>query len=111
MLATLANLFAPLLAQATKPAPKSTTMDIMFWLMWLVVGAGALIVLGVIARKIIKGPPDERNTGIAFSISDLRRMHREGQLSDEEFERAKGAIIANSSFVMGGDQADEEESK
>jgi len=108
MLATLRTIFVPLLAQATKPARSSTQMDIMMTLVWIVLGAAALIVLGVVARKILKGPPDEPNTGITFSISDLRRMHREGQLSDEEFERAKAAIIANSSFAMGGGEDDKE---
>jgi hypothetical protein len=29
-----------------------------------------------------------------FTLSDLRRMHRAGQLTDEEFERAKEKIVA-----------------
>lgn len=29
-----------------------------------------------------------------FTLADLRRLHREGQLSDEEFERAQAQIIS-----------------
>jgi hypothetical protein len=36
--------------------------------------------------------PDETEEG--FTLSDLRRLHREGSLSDEEFERAHAQIIS-----------------
>lgn len=36
--------------------------------------------------------PDDIDEG--FTLADLRRLHREGQLSDEEFERAQEQIIA-----------------
>jgi hypothetical protein len=36
--------------------------------------------------------PDDSDEG--FTLADLRRLHREGQLSDEEFERAQEQIIA-----------------
>lgn len=29
-----------------------------------------------------------------FSLEDLRRLHREGQLSDEEFQKARDAMIS-----------------
>jgi hypothetical protein len=55
---------------------------------------GALLALGVIAvigwvaitriRAWMKAP-DETEEG--FTLSDLRRLHREGSLSDEEFEQ------------------------
>ncbi len=31
----------------------------------------------------------------SFSLQDLRQLHREGQLSDEEFERAKAQMVAH----------------
>lgn len=39
-----------------------------------------------------------RETGVGspadFTLSDLRRMRSEGQITEEEFERAKGRIVA-----------------
>ncbi len=62
---------------------------------------GALLALAVIAvvgwvaitriRAWMKAP-DETEEG--FTLSDLRRLHREGSLSDEEFERAHAQIIS-----------------
>jgi hypothetical protein len=37
----------------------------------------------------------EESSPAGFSLEDLRRMHREGEMSDEEFERAKTAMLAS----------------
>ena len=37
---------------------------------------------------------DEPAVGIGFTLSDLRQLHREGKMTDEEFERAKAKIVA-----------------
>src|SRR5687768_18438174 len=34
-------------------------------------------------------------SGIGFTLSDLRQLHKQGQMTDEEFERAKGKIIGS----------------
>jgi hypothetical protein len=62
---------------------------------------GALLALAVIAvigwvaisriRAWMKAP-DATEEG--FTLADLRRLHREGSLSDEEFERAHAQIIS-----------------
>ena len=106
MLTPLCDIIAPLLAQATQK-PKSSEWDIVVTLGWLVVGAAAIVVIGLVARKIVKGKREEPNMGINFSMSDLRRMHREGQLSDSEFERMKSTIIANSNFAMNDSTEDD----
>jgi hypothetical protein len=31
--------------------------------------------------------------GIGFTLSDLRQLHKQGQMTDEEFERAKAKIV------------------
>ena len=36
--------------------------------------------------------PDE-SSGAGFTLSDLRRLHKSGQMSDEEFERAKSKVV------------------
>jgi hypothetical protein len=44
-------------------------------------------------RKRLKDnePP---HAEVGFTLSDLRQLHRTGKLSTEEFERAKGKIVA-----------------
>jgi hypothetical protein len=51
---------------------------------------GFFVVMKVKARM---REPDQP-VSVGFSLSDLRQMHQQGQLSDEEFERAKGKLLA-----------------
>jgi hypothetical protein len=32
--------------------------------------------------------------GIGFTLSDLRQLHREGKMTDEEYERARGKMVS-----------------
>ena len=56
---------------------------------------GAFIVLVVamrmFRRSIVKREMDSHTD---FSIADLHRLHQEGNLSAEEFERAKATVLA-----------------
>src|SRR5438132_1508928 len=52
---------------------------------------GGIILVVWIRRKL---SPDENFHGEGFSIGDLRRLHKEGKLSDEEYERAKQLVVA-----------------
>ena len=61
------------------------------WLLMLLVvvlvgGAGVYL-----ARRMLQGGHSATDEG--FTLQELRRMHGAGQLSDEEFERAKAQII------------------
>lgn len=59
-------------------------------LMLFVVAAGVALMM---VRKQILGAAAEDDTP-PLMISDLRQFHKEGKLSDEEFELAKGALVA-----------------
>jgi Short C-terminal domain len=55
---------------------------------------GVLIVAMVIVswvRKRLKEPDEPASAG--FTLSDLRQLHKSGQMSDEEFERAKAKVV------------------
>ncbi len=39
-----------------------------------------------------------------FSLSDLRELHQAGQLSDEEFERARGKMVAAAQAALARDE-------
>jgi len=53
-----------------------------------------LVIIGGIiimrARKMVKGSPKSE---MPFTLSQLRKLHKRGKLSDEEFERAKASMI------------------
>jgi hypothetical protein len=57
----------------------------------LVVAAVLITVLAVYRRRM-KADTDDAPI---FTLSDLRRMRDEGQLSDEEFERARSKLVTN----------------
>jgi hypothetical protein len=45
-------------------------------------------------KRRMKAEDDTPVTPSGFTLSDLRQMHRSGQLSDEEFARAKEKVVA-----------------
>ncbi len=54
-----------------------------------------LFALAWIARKLMldwTGDGEESNTP-GFTLADLRRLHEDGQLTDQEFERAKLQLV------------------
>src|SRR3974390_1188172 len=61
-----------------------------FLLVFVVAGAYAVVWL----RKRYWGPDDTAVMGIGFTIGDLRQLHKSGQLSDEEYQKAKEKILA-----------------
>lgn len=68
-----------------------SAMSVVTWSLILV----AFIVAGWVTvwqvrRRLTK--PDE-TAGTGFTLSDLRRLHKTGQMSDEEFERAKAQVV------------------
>jgi hypothetical protein len=77
----------------TPLAQDSSSGDVLFWSLLLIVLVIALFIAVAFLRK--KMSPDEDFHGAGFNLSDLRQMHKKGQMSDEEFERAKGALLAS----------------
>ena len=65
--------------------------SVFFWSLALI----ALVLVGFFAvvklRQWLKS--DDEPVGTGFSLSDLRQLHRQGMMTDEEFERAKGQIL------------------
>ena len=64
----------------------------------LVVPLGILVVVLVLAmvivtwvKKRLKDSDEPVSSG--FTLSDLRQLHKSGQMSDEEFERAKAKVV------------------
>jgi Short C-terminal domain len=70
------------------------TAHIIIWSLVLI----ALIVGGFVGVAVVKkwlNQPADSALGAhaGFTLSDLRRLHRDGEISDAEFEKAKTRII------------------
>lgn len=70
-------------------------------LLWCALLLGTALVLGVafyILRKRLASMDEESSATavnpLGFTLADLRQMHAEGQLSDEEFDFAKRKMVA-----------------
>lgn len=78
-------------------------------LLWLgILGLGVIVggfVLMVLRKRL--HDTHSRPGDPPFTLSDLRRLHRSGQLSDEEYERAKQQIIALSTGDWSTDAPDQ----
>ncbi len=79
------------LGQSTQTV--QTSHDILFALGLLTAAAAAIVIIGLVVWKKLGDPIESSDAGAVFDLSELRRLHREGQLSDEEFQAAKAAAI------------------
>ena len=62
---------------------------------WLFVLIGLILIAAAVVMYLRKwyGSSDDGPI-IGFTLGDIRELHRSGQMNDEEFERAKGLIVA-----------------
>jgi uncharacterized membrane protein len=63
---------------------------------WLIVLAGVVLAGGVVIyfiRRSIKNADSGGSATGGFTLQDLREMHAAGELTEEEFERAKALMI------------------
>jgi len=74
------------LAQTT-----GTYLELAWPLAGVVVFASVLLAVLAVVRKRMNSPVE---LGGDFSLSSLRKLHKEGKLTDEEFARAKGKMVA-----------------
>jgi len=87
-----------LLAQTTRI--EQATSKVNFYLIILTCTFLVLAVLGLIARKLFNSPIESSDQDAALSLSDLRRMHREGELTDDEYLAARAAALAESGVYV-----------
>lgn len=74
-------------------ATTDPTSSIYVWSLVLIVVAVAGFVLVSWVKKRVNRP-DNEPVSIGFSLADLRELLRKGQLTPEEFERARGRLAA-----------------
>lgn len=84
-------------------ASNSPVWEILFYLGLLSIAALALVFSGITFYHRIKAQDKNQIGGEPFTLSHLRRMHRDDQLNDDEFKKAKAVVITrNLSGVDGG---------
>ena len=68
-------------------------MSILIWSGVLIV---LVVVLFFVVNAIRKAASDQQvhDDSAPFSLDELRQMHRDGRLSDEEFDKARAQVIA-----------------
>ena len=73
------------------PRAQAATGRARFWTLVLIFAL--VLMFGAVAafRKWMKS--DDTPTGPGFTLGDLRRLHKEGKMTTEEFEKAKTILI------------------
>jgi uncharacterized membrane protein len=69
-------------------------------ILWSAILLALLLVLFFLYNQLKRWmrEPDEP-AGVGFTLSDLRELHRQGKMSDEEFEKTKAKIVASAKRV------------
>ncbi len=63
-------------------------------------GVVALLVIAVLGYLAVRAlnqwmrSDNDQSAGAGFTLADLRQLHRSGQMSSEEFEKAKAILMA-----------------
>jgi hypothetical protein len=71
----------------------SSSSSLYFWSAVLVIVVTVLFVALYFVRRALHVDQDVHGEG--FTLGDLRRMQKDGQLSAEEFDRAKAKMVAS----------------
>lgn len=88
----MADLLIPTLA-----VNPDTPRSIFFYLALIVLLSVVLIGVALVVRRRVIS---EDYTPESFTLSDLRQMHADGELSDEEFEAARRKMIAQHKALL-----------
>lgn len=89
---------SPALAQSARYAHVQN--DVWFYLILLVAAAIVVTIIGLIARKILTGPIEAAEGETVFDLSELRRLHREGRLTDAEYQAARAATLKQGANLL-----------
>jgi len=92
-----------LLTLAQSPRLERATNNLRFYLTVLAITFIVIAVVAAVARKYLAGPVEPSQGEAIFDLSELRRLHREGQLSDDEYLAARAAALKDSRARLGDD--------
>jgi hypothetical protein len=101
-----------LLAQASTPDPETASWTGFYGALAIAGMLGIGMVIVIIVRKRSDAMQSRMNSfQSSFTLHDLRKLHEDGQLTDEEFERAKGRMLAAGKAQLEESEPGEEKSK
>jgi hypothetical protein len=87
----------PTLLAASSRGGGGDTSDVIKYILLWSGGLVVVIVLGMWAAAHLKRRyqqhSDQASSAAGFTLSDLRQLHRSGQMTDEEFARAKAKVV------------------
>jgi len=81
-------------------APERLPWSMLVWalvLMGMVIVGWAVI---VVAKRRSEAYRNSSGPALPFTLHDLRKLHEQGQLTDAEFEKARGRILAMSKAAL-----------
>jgi uncharacterized membrane protein len=65
-----------------------------FWILTAFIAFGVvLLIAGMLVGRALRTRLRRDAAGSAFSLAELRQMHRDGQIDDEEYERLRAGLI------------------
>ena len=87
------SLAATIFRPSWSPLAQSGVGGVFFWsfILILLIIAGAAAVMRL--RRWLKEDDAPTSSGIGFTLSDLRQLHKQGKMTDEEFERARAKMV------------------
>ena len=75
-------------------------MDVLTALGWPVAVAVVACVIGVVIYRRLRSDLNTSQQSLTFSLSDLRRLRDEGQITETEFQRARTKVIGESQGTL-----------
>ena len=94
--------FRPAIAQVKPALPGG---EILLWTGVVVILLVLLWLVMTVAKKKLDRMQEERRE-IPFTLHDLRQLHAEGKLTDDEYKKAKAQVIAMSRDLDDAVEAD-----
>ena len=79
------------------------------WGLLLIVAAVTAILVAMWVKRQIMGRPNARlREGVGFTLGDLRQLHQEGKISQEEYERTRDRIVQAAQSAIADAAGDED---
>jgi hypothetical protein len=78
-------------AIATATGSKSDTSDVLVWIAVLAVTAVVGVIVITVIRRHFRS--SENSGPVGFTLHDLRQLRDKGELTKEEYERAKAIML------------------
>jgi len=91
-----------ILPSLTAARSESLFRETLPWLVALIVLAVVGCLILMMLRRMLQAEPEQSQP---FTLDALRRLHRSGELTDEEFERAKSKMLGSAKVMAARERA------